>query len=116
MLRAASWLCGWLFLLIGAIGIVVPLLPTVVFWIVAAFFFSRGSPSFERWLLRHPVAGPHILAWRERRAISRRGKAAATIALAVSGLTGLIALPVPLGLVPAIVGLCAGGWIWTRPD
>jgi hypothetical protein len=107
---------GWLALIIGFIGMAVPLLPTVVFWIFAAFCFSRSSPRFERWLLRHRTVGPHILAWRQRRAISRKGKIAASLALAGSSVIGLVALGGLLALLPLAICLGVAGFIWTRPD
>jgi uncharacterized membrane protein YbaN (DUF454 family) len=114
--RALFLIAGSFFVLLGAIGAVVPLLPTVVFWIVAAWCFGRSSPRLEAWLLNHPAAGPHIRGWRERGAISRRAKLAATIALTASSAIGLLTLALPLGLVPLGACLLAGAFIWTRPD
>ena len=109
-------LAGWAFFLIGTVGIIVPLLPTVAPWILAAFFFSRSSPEFEAWLVNHPVAGPHILSWRERRAISRRGKVASTVAMAASSGVALLTLDMRTALLPIAASLGAGAWIWSRPD
>ena len=52
--------------------------------LVAAWAFSRSSPRLEAWLLNHPHFGHHIVAWREKGAISRKGKIAATAAFALS--------------------------------
>jgi uncharacterized membrane protein YbaN (DUF454 family) len=114
--RPLYLLAGWLAFLVGAVGVVVPLLPTIAPWILAAFFFSRSSPRLDAWLVSHPVAGPHILSWRERGAISRRGKMAATVALAASSTISVLTLSMPLALVPVGVCLLAGAWIWSRPD
>lgn len=100
---------------VGSVGIVLPLLPTVPFYILAAFCFGKGSPAFERRLLEHKTFGPHISAWRERGAISRRGKIAALAMLGSSAAIGLIALPMPWALVPAGVAIVTGSWIATRP-
>src|SRR3546814_6881604 len=75
---------GWSSLGLGALGASLPLLPTVPFVILAAFCFARSSPRLEAWLVTHPQFGHHIVAWREKRAISRKGKMAATAAFAVS--------------------------------
>ena len=107
---------GWLALIVGFVGMVLPLLPTVVFWIIAAACFSRSNPRVERWLLEHRTVGPHILAWRQRGAISRRGQIAATIALAASGAVGFLTLSGALAFLPATICAAAAGFIWTRPD
>jgi uncharacterized membrane protein YbaN (DUF454 family) len=107
---------GGFFFLLGAVGAVLPLLPTVVFWILAAWCFGRSSPRLEAWLLDHPGAGPHIRSWRERGAIGRRAKWLATVALAASSGLGLLTLSPSLALVPIGACLAAGSFIWTRPD
>src|SRR5688572_27961511 len=60
-MRLAYIVLGTLSLLIGAMGAVLPLLPTVPFVLLAAFFFARCHPPLEAWLLRHPRFGPHIV-------------------------------------------------------
>jgi uncharacterized membrane protein YbaN (DUF454 family) len=111
------WLfLGGLSLLLAALGAVLPLLPTVPFVLLAAFFFARGHPPLEAWLLRHPTFGPHIVAWRARGAISRKGKKAALAAFAASAVMGLVLAPMPWALVPLIAALIGGYWVWTRPE
>lgn len=84
--------------------------------ILAAFCFARSSPALERRLTRHPQFGPHILAWRERGAISRKGKRAALAAFAVSALIALAFAPMPVPLITLAAALIGGTWIWTRPE
>ncbi len=101
---------------LGAIGVALPIMPTVPFLILAAFCFARSNPAWEARLMGHPVYGPHLVAWRERGAISRWGKIGATLAFAASIAGGLFLLPPPwLFLPPAIAALCLA-WLWTRPD
>lgn len=115
MIRLGSFLLGLISLALGGIGIVLPILPTVPFVILAAFFFARSHPGFERWLVEHPRFGPHIHAWRSRRAISRNGKRSAFVALAASAILGLVLLDFPWALIP--LAACAGSatWIASRP-
>jgi len=101
---------------LGAVGVFLPLLPTVPFMILAAFCFARANPAWERRLLDHPRFGPHIVAWRTRGAISRRGKAMAMAALALSAALGLVMLDGWRAFVPLAVALVSGAWIATRPD
>ncbi|PKP88237.1 MAG: DUF454 domain-containing protein [Alphaproteobacteria bacterium HGW-Alphaproteobacteria-17] len=107
---------GFLSLALGAIGAVLPLLPTVPFVILAAFCFARSSPRLEAWLLHHPTFGPHIVAWREKGAISRKGKVAAMLAFAFSIALALIFAPWPWMMAPIIAAAVGGSWIWTRPE
>ncbi len=114
MMRSAYLLLGMLSLGIGAVGVVVPLLPTVPFMLLAAFFFARSNPRLEAWLIEHPHFGPHIHAWRTHRAISRKGKRAALLAFAVSAAVGLAVLQFPWSLLPLATALAGGWWIATR--
>ncbi|WP_294173146.1 YbaN family protein [uncultured Sphingomonas sp.] len=107
---------GLVGLVLGFIGIALPLLPTVPFWILAAWCFTRSDPRLEGWLLAHPRAGPSIRAWRDRGAISRRGKLAASAALLLSSAAGLIVLEPLWSLLPLAACLGAAAFIWTRPD
>ena len=115
-MRLAYVLLGALSLLLAAAGAVLPLLPTVPFVLLAAYFFARGHPPLEAWLLRHPTFGPHIVAWRSRGAISRRGKRAALAAFAVSAMLGLAFAPFPWSLLPLAAAAIGGSWVWTRPE
>lgn len=116
-LRRRLWLAaGLASIAAGSVGIVLPLLPTVPFYILAAFCFARSNPAWEQRLLNHPRIGPHIVAWRGRGAISRRGKFAASAAFAVSVAIGAIMLPWPWFLLPPLVAAISLTWLWTRPE
>lgn len=101
---------------LGSIGVILPLLPTVPFMILAAFCFANSSPRLEAWLVEHHVFGAHIKNWRDRRAITRRGKWAATVAFAVSCVIALLFVKLPWNLVPIAAALISGSWIWTRNE
>jgi uncharacterized membrane protein YbaN (DUF454 family) len=115
-MRIVFLVSGWLALILGAIGIVLPILPTVPFVILAAFCFARSSPWLEAWLVNHPQFGGHIAAWRTRGAISRKGKVAALAAFGMSLVAGLLFAPWPWLLAPVLAAFIGGSWIWTRPD
>lgn len=65
---------GWLFVALGVIGLIMPLMPGAVFLIIAAWCFARSSPRFEAWLLNHPKLGKPLRDWRASGAISRPAK------------------------------------------
>ena len=109
-------IAGFVSLGLAVIGAILPVMPTTVFVILAAWCFARSSPRLEQRLLDHPAFGPHILRWRENGAISRKGKLAATGAFALSIAVGLIFAPWPWSLAPIAAAAIVGGWIWTRPQ
>jgi len=59
---------------LGTVGVVLPLLPTTPFLLLAAACFIRGSERLYRWLTTHRWCGPYVRNYREHRAISRRAK------------------------------------------
>jgi uncharacterized membrane protein YbaN (DUF454 family) len=71
---------------LGVAGVFLPVMPTVVFMIVAAWCYARGNPALRGRLLAHPSFGPPIRDWEEHRAISLRGKVLG-IATIVGGFT-----------------------------
>jgi len=108
---------GMLLAGIGIVGIFVPLLPTTIFMILAAACFARSSPALEAKLLGDPRFGPQIRLWRDRRAISRKGKVAACIGIALGAtLFALTAAPVAAkaGASALLAGIAL--WIWMRPE
>ncbi|MGR5221117.1 YbaN family protein [Vibrio parahaemolyticus] len=61
---------GTLSVILGVAGIVLPLLPTTPFLLLASACFFRGSPKFHSWLLAHPKLGPVIADWDNHRSIA----------------------------------------------
>lgn len=106
---------GIVSLLLGAIGLLLPIMPTVPFVVLAAFCFARSNPEWEAKLLDHAHFGPHIRAWRERGAISLRGKQFSIAMLTGSAIMGLVLLDLPWALAPGAIALVCGGWIVSRP-
>jgi uncharacterized protein len=115
-LRARLWMmAGWLCLVTGIIGIVVPLLPTTDFVLLAAYCFSRGSRRWEAWLLGHPRFGPMVRDWRATRAVPLRAKWAASAMMAVSCSWAAWVLPARTAWIPAVVCLLVTLYLWSRP-
>jgi uncharacterized membrane protein YbaN (DUF454 family) len=63
-------LFGLLSLLLGGVGVVLPLLPTTPFVLLAAACFARSSPRMHQWLLRNEVFGPILREWENSKCIS----------------------------------------------
>ncbi len=65
---------GCIALVLGIVGIFVPLLPTTPFLLLAAALWVRSSPRLYEWLLMHRYFGEYIRNFRENRAIPMRAK------------------------------------------
>lgn len=77
MLRLLLIAAGWLSLALGIVGVVVPLLPTTPFVLLAAACFARSSERFHHWLLGHRFFGPIIQGYLDGSGIPRRAKVTA---------------------------------------
>jgi len=111
--RWVWFVAGWVAVTLGAIGVVVPGLPTTVFFIIAASCFARSSPRFERWVLNLPKVGPLVRDHRAGLGMPRRAKfwAVGTM-LVFAGASAVTAGDAILSL--SIAGLAAiGAWYVT---
>ncbi len=65
---------GWFFTLLGFIGVILPILPTTPFLIVALVLFSKSSPRFHQMLLNNRWFGPPLKQWEDEKTLSRKTK------------------------------------------
>jgi uncharacterized membrane protein YbaN (DUF454 family) len=112
------WLAaGGLFLGLGLLGVVLPVLPTTPFLLLAAGSFAKSSPRLHGWLLGHPLFGPPIRDWEENGAISRPAKR-----LAVGSMAAVLVVSLVLGLswkvllAQAVLIAVGCAFVLTRPD
>jgi uncharacterized membrane protein YbaN (DUF454 family) len=112
-----TWLIiGFLALALGALGIVLPLLPTTPFILIAAAAFARSSNRLHAWLVNHDVFGSLIDNWQRYGAISRRAKVVSVVAMAaVLGISVAMAAPTMVIVVQLVVLGAAALFILTRP-
>lgn len=110
--------CGWIALGLGALGLVLPVLPTAPFVLVAAACFMRSSERLHSWLVEHPTFGIHIRDYLEGKGLHRRTKVLALVTLWASILFSAIVL-VPLLAVDVLLVAIAAGvtvYILRLPD
>ncbi len=110
------WLAAGCFsLLVGLIGIVVPLLPTTPLVLLSAWCFSQGSARWEAWMLDHPRFGPIVRNWRDTRAVPLRAKQLATVMMAISSFGTWWLVPSPWRWAPGVCCLAVAIWLWRLP-
>lgn len=118
ILRILLWrTIAVLALLLGIIGLLLPIMPTVPFLLVAAWAGGKGWPVLEERLLAHPKYGPQILAWRRYGVVKRRAKVIAIVMMSGSAIM-LSFSPAPLAVKLAVVTIMATVAIWLvlRPE
>jgi uncharacterized membrane protein YbaN (DUF454 family) len=105
VVRGCWFVAGWLAVGLGAVGIIVPGLPTTVFFIIAAGCFGRSSPRFERWVLDLPRIGPMVRGYREGLGMPRRAKVAALSMMWAAILISAVLLRDKLVIVVVVIAL-----------
>lgn len=108
---------GGLSLLLGVIGIVLPVMPTTPFLLLAAACFARGSSRCYQWLITHPWFGEYIKNYRDGLGIPRKIKLKAigllwlSISLSVLFVVDFVWAQVAMLLTATLVSV----YLWTRP-
>lgn len=62
---------GWISIVLATFGLLLPLLPTTPFLLLAVWCFSRSSPRFHHWLLYHSWFGQYIRYWQQHKALPK---------------------------------------------
>lgn len=117
-LSRIGWLLiGLLALVLGIIGIPLPLLPTTPLILLAAFCFAKSSERLHLWLVQHRYFGRMIKDWRRYGAISQRGKTLALVSMAaILALSVILRVPIHAIFLQAVVLSASSLFIITRPS
>jgi len=81
LVRALWFIAGTICLVLGAIGIVLPVLPTTPFLLAAAACYYKSSPRMHKWLLNNRWFGEYIKNYKEGRGLTLKAKITAIIIL-----------------------------------
>ncbi|GLP96907.1 YbaN family protein [Paraferrimonas sedimenticola] len=111
MIKRSFYLVGGLLsLALGTLGVVLPLLPTVPFILLAAFCFARSSQRLNDWLHEHPWFAQALKDWEEKRAVNARLKKRAFVVVLLS--FSLSIAVVPLMWVKIMLACMCCGLLW----
>ncbi len=116
--RRSLWaLAGGIALILGLIGIPLPLLPTTPFLLLAAFCFSQSSEKLHNWLMTHPKLSPPIKDWQRHGAISYKAKFMAAISMGAALLISyFLNVPLYIILIQVVVLICVCVFLFSRPS
>jgi uncharacterized protein len=108
---------GFINVALGLVGLLLPVMPTTIFLIIAAWCFAKGSPQRLEWLLAHARFGPLLRDWRERGAIPRRAKRLAIGMMSLSYIVTFLSVSSsPVRVLVAGILISVSAYILTRPD
>lgn len=118
MMRYVFLIFGALALLLGIIGIFLPVLPTTPFVLLAAACWAKASPRFHNWLYHHRFFGPMVQSWEQKRAIPRKAKYFAFTMMTLSCASLFWSFPERwwAGAVSSVFCLGVAVWMWRLPD
>lgn len=81
--------CGILSLFIGVLGIILPLLPTTPFVLLAAALFAKSSARLYNYLAANKYFGPMIISWQETRTVPPKAKIVSGLFMSLSVLASI---------------------------
>lgn len=117
-LRLVFLLCGCGCVALGIAGIVLPVLPTTPFMLLAAACFARSSARFHHWLLTHPLFGATVREWELYRSVRRRTKRIAILSMAATLAVSIVFFVEyrPLQIALALFGVVLAVYLQRLPS
>jgi len=109
---------GWIFFFLGIIGVILPVLPTTPFMLLALWAFSKSSDRFHYWLYNHKYFGPLLQQWQQYHVIPLTAKVFAISMMVISFVYLLLyrQLHVSILIAIALVMLYGMRFILTKPS
>lgn len=88
LLRVLYIACGFFFLVMTVLGVILPVLPSAPFLVAALYFFARSDPAWADWLRRNRFVGSLLQDWENQRAIRPHVRWSALGMLSITATTG----------------------------
>lgn len=116
LMRSLYLIVGFAAVILAVAGVILPILPTTPFLLLAAACFARSSKRFHDKLLANRIAGPIIREWVEHRSIRRQVKRWVYLLMALSfGSSILMMTSVWHQAMLAVLGIVLTLFIWHIP-
>lgn len=116
----ASWAwtgVGYLFFVIGLVGLALPILPTTIFWIVAAACFAKSCPAMQRRIFAWPVVGRAVEDYLQHGVLRPKSKRAALLGMLVAAaIVALLSFSLPVTAASLGLILIGALYVLTRPS
>ena len=97
------------------IGVITPGIPYSCFVVAAAYCFSKGNERMHRWLYNHPLFGPFLTNWGEKRVFPTKMKFFMLAMMSSSLIIMSFTVPVRGVVYTGIFMLCVAVWAWRWP-
>ena len=109
---------GWFCVGLGVVGIILPVLPTTPFLLVAVWAFSRSSPALAAKIRNHKTFGPLVRHWQDHGVIPLKAKLLAVLMMTGTSvyLLWFSNAPLWLSIVMNIVMAVVAVFVLTRPS
>ena len=116
VVRAVLVVVGTAALILGVIGIFLPVLPTTPFLLVAAACYARASKRLYEWLLGQPSLGPIVAEWRRSRSLPAGVKMRALAIVAITfGVSIVLIDGVMLRIGLVVIGVVLAAFLYRIP-
>jgi uncharacterized membrane protein YbaN (DUF454 family) len=106
---------GLIFVGFAYIGAITPGIPTTFFALLAAWAFSKSSPTLDKWLHEHPLLGKYLTNWEQKRVYPNKGRIMMVVVMVISLITMLFTLPIKVPIYASITFLIIIIWAFRYP-